>query len=109
MFLCQNLEELNNHHILSKLWGLSDYTSLLVYIIIKEKIIQEKRLAIIKNSKEEKEFVNKLKNRVSNIETANIYSHKTLEIIFEEFISYIKELWYKHARQVHITKHSKTW
>ena len=60
MFLCQNSEELNNHHILSKLWGLSDHTSLLVYIIIKEKIIQEKRLAIIKNSKEEKEFVNKL-------------------------------------------------
>ena len=39
--------------ILSYLQGFSDYTSLLVHIMIEDEFIQEKKPAIIKNSKEE--------------------------------------------------------
>ena len=39
---------------------------------IKKEFIQEKKLAIVKNSKKEKEFINKLRNRLSCIETTNI-------------------------------------
>ena len=47
MFLCSILEELNNHFILPDLWGPSDHAFLSVYIIIEERFIQEKKLAII--------------------------------------------------------------
>ena len=46
------------------LWGLSNHASLLVYIIIEKEFIQDKKLAIVKNSKKEKEFVNDLRNRI---------------------------------------------
>jgi len=64
---------------LPNLQDLSDHAPLLVHIIIKEEFIQEKKLAIVKNSEKEKEFVNKLKDRVSGTKMANIHSHKMLQ------------------------------
>ena len=101
MFLHSISEELNNHFILP------DYVSISVYIIIKKEFIQEKKLTIVKNSKEEKEFVNCLKSKVGNINITNIHNCETLEETFKKFTSIVKELWYKHVRQMHITKHSK--
>ena len=56
-----------------------------------------------------KEFVNKLKNRVENINIANVYNCEILETIMEKIISIVKELWYKYTKQVNITKYSKAW
>ena len=64
MFFWENTEEFNNHMISLDLWGLSNHASLLVYIIIEKEFIQDKKLAIVKNSKKEKEFVNDLRNRI---------------------------------------------
>jgi len=108
MFLHSILKELNNYFILPDFWGLSDYASLLVYIIIEEEFIQEKKLAIIKNSEQERKFMNSLKSRVENINTTNIHSYENWKETVEKFTSIVEELWYKYARQVHITKHSKT-
>lgn len=55
MFLWVNSDEIDTHNILPDLWSLSNYTSLIVDIII------------IKNSEEEEDFVNKLKNNIGNI------------------------------------------
>ena len=64
MFLWTEVEEFNNHQILPNLQSPSNYTSLLVFIIIKEEFIQERKQSIVRNSKKEKEFVNKLRNRI---------------------------------------------
>ena len=54
MFLQVDAEEFNNHQILPDLWNPSNHTSLSVYIIIEEEIIQDRKQTIIKNSEEEK-------------------------------------------------------
>jgi len=51
--------------ISSDLHGFSNYILLFVNIIIEEKFIQDKRQAIIKNSIDEENFVNELKNRLT--------------------------------------------
>jgi len=61
MFLYANAEEFNNYVILPDLQSLSDHTPLLVCIIIEKETIQDKIQAIVKNSKKEKEFINKLR------------------------------------------------
>ena len=65
MFLYTNAQKFNNYSILTDIQKPSDHVPSSVYIIIKEKFIQEKKLNIIKNSEEEKEFINELRNGVS--------------------------------------------
>ena len=81
VFFCFYIEEFNNHSIPPELHGLSDHASLSVYIIIEEKFIQKKKFTIIKNNKEEKEFIKEFKTGIGNIKTSNIYSHKILKAI----------------------------
>ena len=109
MFPHTNIEEFNNHSILTNLQGPSFYASLSVYIIIKEEFIQEKKLTIIKNNKEEKEFINKLRNRVSYIKTTNILIYERLDEGTQKFTSITEKLWYKHSKYANITKYSKVW
>jgi len=42
------VEEFNNYQILPDIWSSSDYASLLVYIIIKEEVIQDRKQTIVK-------------------------------------------------------------
>ena len=109
MFFHANMKKFNNHIISLDLWSLSDYASLLVYIIIEKETIQDRKQAIVKNSKKEKEFVNELRNRISCINTINIHDHKMLESVMQEFAFITEELWYKYFKNVNITKCSKTW
>ena len=106
MFLYTNIEEFNNYTISPDFWGLSNHTSLSVYIIIKEKFIQDRKLAIVKNSKKEKKFINKLRSRVSYIDTTNIHNCEILEEVTQEFASIAEELWYKHSKYGNTLKHS---
>ena len=98
MFLHSVSEELNHHFILPNLWGSSDHTSLLAHITIKKEVILEKKLAIVKNSEQEKTFVNDLITRLENIDTTNIYNQETLEKTVGKFASIVKELWYEYFR-----------
>jgi len=63
-----------------------------VHIIIKKEFIQEKKLTIVKNSKEEEEFINELKNRISYIKTTNIHNHERLKEVTQEFASITEKL-----------------
>ena len=95
--------------ILPSIWELSDHTSLIVHIAIKKEFIQDKKWTIVKNSEEEKTFVNKLRNIVDCIDLTNISNCEILEEITQEFASITEELWYKYSKNVNITKHSKVW
>ena len=81
IFFWADSEEFNNHCISLDLYNLSNHTSLSVLIIIEEELIQERKQTIIKNSKEEKEFVNELKIKISEMDMTNILDSNTLESI----------------------------
>jgi len=53
---------------------------------------EEKKLTIVKNSKEEEEFINELKNRISYIKITNIHNHERLKEVTQEFASIIEKL-----------------
>jgi len=95
--------------ILPSIWELSDHTSLIFHIAIKKEFIQDKKWTIVKNSEEEKAFVNELRNIVDCINLTNISNCEVLEGITQEFASVTEKLWYKYSKKVNITKHSKAW
>jgi len=81
----------------------------LVSIIIEEEFVQERKQTIIKNSEEEKEFINKLKVNISNMNTTDILDSNTLEYLTEAFFSIAENLWNKYSKISNITKCSKAW
>ena len=109
MFFQANLKEIDTHIILQDLWSFSNHAPLTVNIIIREEFIQDKYQTIIKNSEEEKEFVNELKNKVGNIDVTNISDSDLLEKIMQEFTFIVENLWAKYSKCVNITKCSKAW
>jgi len=64
----------------------------LVSIIIEEEFVQERKQTIIKNSEEEKEFINGLKVNISNMNTTNILDSNTLEYLTQAFFSIAENL-----------------
>jgi len=81
IFLRTESEKFNNHLISLDSWSPLDYVSLLMSIIMEKEFIQEKKWFIIRNSNQEKEFVNKLRYRIGLIETTNITNCEKLEHI----------------------------
>jgi len=81
----------------------------LVSIIIEEEYVQERKQTIIKNSEEEKEFINKLKVNMSNMNTTNILDSNTLEYLTQAFFFIAENLWNKYSKMANITKCSKAW
>jgi len=63
----------------------------LVSIILEKEFIQEKKQFIIRNSDKEKEFVNKLRDRLGFIAITNIISCKILEYIIQAFASIVED------------------
>ena len=108
MFLYVNTEKFKNYTILPDLQSPSNHAPLSVYIIIEKETIQDRKQAIVKNNREEKEFINKLKNMASCINMTNIHDYKILERAIQEFASIVEELWYKYSKNFNITKCSKT-
>ena len=107
MFLCANIEEFNNYLISLDFCSPSNYALLFFCIIIKKEVIQDKKQTIIKNSEEEKEFINELRNRISCINTTNILNSDIPEGVTQKFASIAEELWCKYSKNVNITKCSK--
>ena len=64
----------------------------MVSIIIEEEFVQERKQTIIKNSEEEKEFINKLKVNISNMNTTDILDSNTLEYLTEAFFCIAENL-----------------
>jgi len=101
--------EHNNHSIHLK-WQLTpDYASLSVDIVIFNENIQTKKCTIIKDSKEEDNFVNKLIEAIKSLNMNDIHSKDNLKYIVQTFTSCVERIWFKHSKIVNITKHSKAW
>ena len=61
-----------------------DHTPLIVNIIIFEKYIQTKKQTIIKNIKEERNFITELINSIKRLSIEHISSKENLEQIVQE-------------------------
>jgi len=109
MFLRPESSEYNNHIIHPNLRLTSDHTSLTVNILIFEEQILLRRCMLIKNSDEENKFVNKLIEKIKEMNTSYIHNESILEQIVQEFASNMERTWYKYSKIVNITKHSKEW
>ena len=64
---------------------------------------------LVKNSKEEEYFLNKLIEAIKGINTENIQSKEVLKLVVQSFASHTNRIWYKHLKIINITKHSKEW
>ena len=109
MFLRVESLKHDNHTIYSD-WRLTfDHAPLIINISIFEKHIQTRKLMLVKNSKEEKYFLNELIEAIKEINIENIQSKEVLKLIVQLFAIHIDRIWYKHLKIVNITKHSKEW
>jgi len=101
--------EYNNHTIHSN-WRLTlDHTSLTVNISIFEEHIQTRKCILVKNSKEEDNFMNNLMEAIKEMNMENIQSKEVLDQIIQLLASVTERIWYKHLKVVNITKHLKKW
>ena len=64
---------------------------------------------IIKNSKEEVNFIAEIVELIKRLNTNHINSKKDLECIIQYFANSMDSSWYKHLKMANITKHSKVW
>ena len=107
MFLRLGFLEYNNHIIYPD-WRLtSDHALLTVDILISEEHIQTRKHVLVKNSKEENDFINKLIEAIKGINTENIQRKEVLDQIIQLLASITERIWYKHSKVVNIAKHSK--
>ena len=109
IFLRQDSSELNNYMIYLEQKLLSDHISLTINITIIEKHIQTRKYILVKNSKEEENFIVELIKVIIKINTKNISSKETLEQIVQIIANNMDKIWFKYSKVVNITKHSKTW
>ena len=109
IFLRPEFLEHNNYTIYPDQRLTYDHTPLTVNISIFEKHIQTRKQMLVKNSKEEEYFLNKLIEAIKKINTENIQSKEVLELVVQLFTSYTDRIWYKHLKIINITKYSKEW
>ena len=100
----------HDNHLIYPDWCLTfDYILLTVNITILKEDIQMRKHTIIKNNKEEDNFIIDLIKAIKRLNMKNIQSKEVLEHIIQSFADCIEWIWYKHLRVVNITKHSKEW
>ena len=109
MFLQFRSEELDSH--LTQLeWHLtSDHAPLTIIFPIIEEHFQTKKYMIVKNSNEEKLFIEELIRVIKSVNTSDILNIESLEIDVLNLAYSVERTWEKHSKIVNITKHSKSW
>jgi len=71
--------------------------------------IQTRKCTLVKNSKEEENFITELIRVITRLNTENILSKEILEQVIQTFTNDIDRIWFKHSKFVNITKYSKAW
>ena len=109
IFLRPDLSEFDNYSIYPD-WRITlDHALLTVNIMIIEEHIQTRKHIMVKNSKEEENFIAKLIRAIKRLSIENIPSKEVLEQIVQTFANNIDRIQFRHSKVVNITKHSKTW
>ena len=109
IFLWSRSTEINNYSIHPDLWLSSDHAPLLVTIAIEEENIKSFKFSIAKNSEEEKKFIKDILFTIKNIDISDLFNLSKIEDVTNSFASKVKSAWKSNAKQVRITKHSKSW
>ena len=109
MFLRFRSDKLDNHSIHPDWCFALDYTLLTITIPIIEEHIQTKKCMIVKNSKEEKIFINKVIKAIKDINTSDLSNIVSLKNIVCSFTCFLERIWEKNTKIINITKYSKTW
>ena len=85
--------KLNNYEIHPEHWFLLDHTPLTINIIIKEKFISRRKHIIIKNSKEESEFMEDFTKRFGSIDIIFITDKTALKSIVQKYANIAEATW----------------
>ena len=64
---------------------------------------------IVKESEEEKTFVNEVIKAIKDINTSNLSNVISLKNVIYAFARSMERIWEKNLKIVNITKHSKSW
>ena len=100
----------HNNHSIHPDWRLiSDYIPFTINISIFEEHIQTRKQTLVKNRKEEENFMKELSEAIKRLNMNNIQNIEVLEHVVQLFANDIERIWYKHLKVVNITKHSKNW
>jgi len=67
------------------------------------------KLSIAKNSKKEKKFTNDIFLAIKNINISDLSDISKIKNITNSFTLKVELAWKVNAKQVQITKHSKSW
>jgi len=108
-FLRFGSKEFSNHSIYSNWHLISDHVPLTVTIPIVEEHIQTKKCTIVKDSEEEKTFINEVIKAIKYIDTSNLSDVISLKSAVYIFAHYLDIIWEKNSKIVNITKHLKSW
>ena len=86
------LSEFDSYFIYLDWRLISDHTPLTINIAIFKKHIQTRKHTIVKNSEEEKNFINKLIRAIKGLNTENIQSKEVLKHIIQSFANYSERI-----------------
>ena len=109
MFLRFRSDELNNHSIHPDWCLASDHAPLTITILITKEHIQTKKCMIVKNSEEEKIFINKVIKITKDIDMSDLSNVVSLENVVCSFTYSLERIWEKNSKTINITKYSKSW
>jgi len=109
MFLRLEFLKYDNHTIYPT-WRLSsDHAFLTVNISIFKEHIQTRKHTLVKNSKEENKFINKLIEAIKGINMENIQNEEALNQIIQSLANVTERICYNNSKIINIMKHSKEW
>ena len=108
MFLRHGSEEFDNHHIYPDWQLISDHAPLSICIPIFEECFSTKKWVLIKDSEEEKNFINNFIASIYAIDTSDIHNENSLEDVVQTIAWSADSLGNCHSRTINITKHSKS-
>ena len=109
VFLQPDSVELNTHQIHPD-WRLSfNHAPISITIPIIKEHSQIYKYILIKNSKEEEQFVKEVKNSIKNLKTNFIININTLEETVNLLAVNIDSLWHKNSKKVNISRYFKAW
>ena len=109
IFLQYNSFKLDNHSIHPKWHLISDHTPLIIIIPIVEKNINSRKKSIIKDSDENKQFIQDLIASIRNLNMSNLSDISHLENTIKDFANSIDKAWAKNSKMINVTKYSKSW